>query len=116
MKLKGNTYKKRVKHQLIEWVKGNSIHNEKDNECCPDFSCCKPNLLQPEEIRKTFYTLSELGDKEMKEWEKDNSIETPNYDKAHSMLGGFLCSGLDEIDPNKSIHVVGSSFNKSKLN
>jgi len=27
--------------QLTEWVKGNSIHNKEQDECCPDFSCCK---------------------------------------------------------------------------
>lgn len=49
--------------QLTEWVRGNSIHNDEryydvvdddDNivgrdkmeggECCPDFSCCQPDL------------------------------------------------------------------------
>jgi len=40
--------------QLDEWVKGNSIHNEERNECCPDFSCCCPDLLVSEEDRKLF--------------------------------------------------------------
>lgn len=52
---KGDTYADRVQYQLDEWVKGNSIHNTTDEECCPDFSCCKPELQQPEEIRKLFY-------------------------------------------------------------
>jgi len=40
--------------QLEEWVKGNSIHNTDRDECCPDFSCCCPKLLAPEDERKTF--------------------------------------------------------------
>ncbi len=45
MELNGNTYKERCDNQLEEWVKGISIHNTKDEECCPDFSCCKPEFL-----------------------------------------------------------------------
>ena len=40
--------------QLEQWVKGNSIHNDARDECCPDFSCCKPELLAPKEVRQKF--------------------------------------------------------------
>jgi len=40
--------------QLEEWVKGNPIHNNERNECCPDFSCCCPDLLADERTRKEF--------------------------------------------------------------
>lgn len=47
-----------IEHQLEQWVAGNSIHNGKksdpQSECCPDFSCCKPELLAPLEVRKAF--------------------------------------------------------------
>ena len=39
--------------QLAEWVKGNSIHNQDRDECCPDFSCCDNELLAPEDERKS---------------------------------------------------------------
>lgn len=26
--------------QLERWVRGESVHNSRTNECCPDFSCC----------------------------------------------------------------------------
>ena len=26
--------------QLIQWMEGLSLHNEIDDECCPDFTCC----------------------------------------------------------------------------
>jgi len=30
--------------QLAQWALGNSICPNKQHECCPDFSCCKPHL------------------------------------------------------------------------
>ncbi len=40
--------------QLAEWLKGNPVHNKIRDECCPDFSCCEPRLLWPEERRQEF--------------------------------------------------------------
>ncbi len=43
--------------QLQRWVAGESLHSDHrglGEECCPDFSCCKPHLLQPEEVRRAF--------------------------------------------------------------
>lgn len=33
--------------QLILWLFGKSIHNDVTDECCPDFSCCNPELKEP---------------------------------------------------------------------
>lgn len=46
--------------QLDLWVKGESHHVNVhgDEECCPDFSCCKPEMLQPVEIRVAFKNAS----------------------------------------------------------
>jgi len=40
-----NPYQERCIAQLRRWVDGNPKHNEIDDECCPDFSCCHPNLF-----------------------------------------------------------------------
>lgn len=53
------TDRESVEKQLTEWIKGNSVHNELRDECCPDFSCCQPALLWSEETRKEF---AEAGD------------------------------------------------------
>ena len=45
--------------QLLEWQKGNSIH--KDDECCPDFSCCNPELLASQDERDVFVKAYEDG-------------------------------------------------------
>jgi hypothetical protein len=38
--------------QLERWVAGESVHRE--NCCCPDFSCCRPELAAPAEVRQAF--------------------------------------------------------------
>jgi hypothetical protein len=38
-------YKLRSLAQAEAWVRGESKHNDIDNECCPDFSCCRPDLF-----------------------------------------------------------------------
>jgi hypothetical protein len=42
--------------QLEEWRKGNSLCPNTRDECCPDFSCCKPELLAPQEVRDAYCT------------------------------------------------------------
>jgi len=74
--------------QIIEWVKGNSIH---DGNCCPDFSCCKgKSLLAPESERKRF----------AKYYFKDD------YEAQNDMLVGFL-SKLLEREAIKNPHITG---------
>lgn len=45
-----------MKHteQLQQWVQGNSIHNKKLNECCPDFSCCNNEINTPNKLKHEF--------------------------------------------------------------
>ena len=68
------------KEQLDEWVKGNSIHNKERDECCPDFSCCTPELLAPEEKRKEF----------AKAWYENDQITL------HQIMLDFLILLLDQ--------------------
>ena len=37
-------YQKRAYAQGVAWVNGRGEHNQVDDECLPDFSCCAPNL------------------------------------------------------------------------
>lgn len=52
-------YREALNIQMNEWVDGKSIHNKEYDECCPDFSCCEPKLLWPEEKRKAFSLANE---------------------------------------------------------
>ncbi len=48
---------KSCEEQVERWVAGESLHSDHRGcgpECCPDFSCCKPELLQPVEVRRAF--------------------------------------------------------------
>ena len=53
-------YRESVAKQLRLWLEGKPEHNHFANECCPDFSCCKPELLWPEDRRKAFSEASPL--------------------------------------------------------
>ncbi len=46
--------------QLNRWLDGYPIHNHDIDECCPDFSCCQPQLLADKRTREIFCT---SGDK-----------------------------------------------------
>ena len=48
------TYQDRSNCQLLAWVEGRSYHNDADDECCPDFSCCNPNLQATGDERWVF--------------------------------------------------------------
>lgn len=48
--------------QLELWVAGESVHNDARDECCPDFSCCKPDLLWPKWKRVQFADASIYDD------------------------------------------------------
>lgn len=40
--------------QLRRWALGDSVCPNTRHECCPDFSCCKPKLGWPLEMRRGF--------------------------------------------------------------
>ena len=40
--------------QVREWAAGRPSCPNDRGECCPDFSCCKPDLLAPVEAREAF--------------------------------------------------------------
>jgi hypothetical protein len=84
--------------QLEQWLKGNSVHNErmlgknKISECCPDFSCCIPELLAPVEVRQIFVNAVKKGDDKMKD----------------RMLMEFLGRMLDNhYGKDNGIHIAG---------
>lgn len=58
-------YQDAAQHQLREWAEGRPWHNpwapdgsfgegRGDGECCPDFSCCRPDLIWNRERRFAF--------------------------------------------------------------
>jgi len=50
--------------QLKHWLSGDSRHNTERDECCPDFSCCYPELLA-DLITKIIYCGCDEHDKQI---------------------------------------------------
>lgn len=85
----GMTYEQSANYQLEQWVKGNPLHNPIGDECCPDFSCCNPELLIPEEVLQKFKQAHETCDDETK-----------------MQILGIAISGLAAIN-NATVYVSG---------
>lgn len=61
-KIKDRGYYERAKAQMLYWAAGNSYHNNIDDECCPDFSCCVPELYERDEKVRWERFRDEYGD------------------------------------------------------
>ena len=79
------------KQQIDAWVNGNSVDIETKygKQCCPDFSCCHPELLQPVEIRKAFQAASES--------------------ERMKFLAMFLGEAMAVLIPEKKVYIAGTS-------
>lgn len=88
----GATHEERTKYQLGEWVKGNSIHNEVDEECCPDFSCCNKDMQTPQYEKDQFIRMTNAGHSTMQ------------------LLGAFLSRAMDLYYQKKGkrneVHII----------
>lgn len=47
-----SAYLGRAHRQAARWVLGTRDHNSIDNECCPDFSCCMPDLFETDQAKR----------------------------------------------------------------
>ena len=47
-----DAYYERVRVQTFAWAEGRPYHNRIDDECCPDFSCCQPELFEADEAER----------------------------------------------------------------
>jgi hypothetical protein len=45
-------YQERVRVQTLRWAMGDPYHNSVDNECCPDFSCCHPDMFEKDTLKR----------------------------------------------------------------
>lgn len=83
-----------IREHLQKWVDGQSIHNDHPDECCPDFSCCRPELLQPIEVREAF----------------QQAFLTNNAATLDKFLMHFLAAAFAAAGSEKKVHfAVGSN-------
>ena len=73
--------------QLGKWLAGDSVHNKERDECCPDFSCCRPKLKWPKEKRRLFFENPQLRER---------------------MLTGALVDMLEDYYGPRVVHVAGA--------
>jgi hypothetical protein len=77
--------------QIEEWVEGRSAHNLDRDECCPDFSCCTPELQASEAERRTF----------ARYWREGNSMAM------NEMLMMFLGKLIHQSGLEEEVHIAG---------
>jgi hypothetical protein len=70
--------------QLELWVQGESVHTE---ICCPDFSCCRPELKASQEDRDLYFSAFKNGKNEL----------------CHEMEMGFLGKAIETICKEKGL-------------
>jgi hypothetical protein len=58
-------YRERARVQALKWAMGQPYHNRIDDECCPDFSCCCPELFESDSQKRwqSYRRLAERQDK-----------------------------------------------------
>jgi len=71
--------------QLALWVEGQSVHDDEHEQCCPDFSCCKPHLQAPKDERWAFLV----------------AHMTEDYETCDRLTIGFLERAMDGYDARK---------------
>lgn len=82
--------------QLQMWVDGSPQHKgdkeDPHSQCCPDFSCCRPDFLQPREVREAFAAARAADDE----------------DQQMRMLGQFLGAAIaTEFDGRPKVYIAG---------
>ena len=45
-------YKERAHAQMLAWAEGRPYHENVNDECCPDFSCCFPDLYERNDAKR----------------------------------------------------------------
>lgn len=80
--------------QLELWVEGKSVHDDEQDWCCPDFSCCQPDFLAPEHERRIF----------LEAYQRGNNIVMD------SMLAEFLGRAIS----SQKVYVAGYRENRRR--
>lgn len=80
--------------QLDLWVAGKPVHNPDRDECCPDFSCCNPELLADLDTRTVF--------------------KAANQKKRENMLFEFLGKLLAANFTEGEVHLLVSKISRDK--
>ena len=88
-----------AEEQLGLWVNGTPRHmgGKRRGQCCPDFSCCRPDLLAPREVRELFAAA----------WRSQNDTVIER------MLMEFLGKGIAQL--SKKVHIAGLEASRQEI-
>lgn len=45
-------YERRMRSQMLSWAMGRPYHEPVADECCPDFSCCIPEMFTEDDAER----------------------------------------------------------------
>jgi hypothetical protein len=68
-------YRERARAQALSWAMGRSYHNRVDGECCPDFSCCHPDLFEQNAEKRWAQYNSQYGTAGVSDLTKDHNTK-----------------------------------------
>ena len=85
--------------QLDLWVNGTPRHmgGKGSGHCCPDFSCCRPDLLAPREVRELFAA----------------ATKSRNYQVTDRMMMEFLAKGFAQL--GAKVHIAGLEASRQEI-
>lgn len=49
---RNHLYRERARIQCLRWAEGKPYHEPINDECCPDFSCCCPDLFTKNDLER----------------------------------------------------------------
>lgn len=80
--------------QLVLWLEGDSRCPNDRDECCPDFSCCRPDFLADKKTRQAFVDGDEKTRMELLGMFLGNAFAVASENKVY-------IAGVD--DPEKTV-------------
>ena len=101
-------------YQVDLWVNGLSLHNADRDECCPDFSCCHPDLLSVWDTRKAFKEANRKDREEMR-WIFLSKMIQRRYGKKVEIYLAGAGELLDQVDAGAGVDLVDAHIGAGKL-
>ena len=80
--------------QLNLWVDNKSVHDDEQDQCCPDFSCCNKEINTPPEIKELF---------------RDAYLRN-NEELQYQLLLKFLGAAISTLPNGKKVYIAGEKL------
>lgn len=64
---KPHDYDRRAHDQMLAWAIGKPYHERVNGECCPDFSCCHPEMFETDDAERWRRYRERYGDRAVRQ-------------------------------------------------